>query len=330
MAINLLAIEPHKVSTDLSGYITYIYGPPKTGKTTLATQMPKSLLLAFERGYNALPGVMVQDITSWGEFKQVYKELKKPEVKAAFDAIIIDTIDIAADFCQTYICKQKDIEALGDLGYGKGWTAFKEEFQNTFRALSQLGYAVFFIGHHKEAMVTDDNTGAERMIIRPALGNSTRGVIEGMADIYGYAHQVRGKDMSVLTLRSPDDSITCGGRFKYIPNEITMSYDNLIEAVKMAIEKEAAETGGQFVTNEKNVYTEVSTVSIEEARAAFETVIAELSQRDNFTSFWTPRIVSLTDSYLGKGKKVNQCTPSQAEHVMLIVGELKELMAQNN
>ena len=57
MAINLLNIEPHKVSKDLSGYITYIYGAPKTGKTTLATQMPGALLLAFEAGYNALPGV---------------------------------------------------------------------------------------------------------------------------------------------------------------------------------------------------------------------------------------------------------------------------------
>ena len=36
MAINLLALEPHKVSRDLSGYITYIYGPPKSGKTTLS------------------------------------------------------------------------------------------------------------------------------------------------------------------------------------------------------------------------------------------------------------------------------------------------------
>lgn len=50
MAINLLAIQPHKVSRDLSGYITFIYGPPKIGKTTLATQMPKALLLAFEKG----------------------------------------------------------------------------------------------------------------------------------------------------------------------------------------------------------------------------------------------------------------------------------------
>lgn len=58
MAINLLTLEPHKVSRDLSGYITYIYGAPKTGKTTLATQVDGALLLAFEAGYNALPGVI--------------------------------------------------------------------------------------------------------------------------------------------------------------------------------------------------------------------------------------------------------------------------------
>jgi hypothetical protein len=39
MAIDLLSIQPHKVSRDLSGYITYIYGAGKTGKTTLASQM---------------------------------------------------------------------------------------------------------------------------------------------------------------------------------------------------------------------------------------------------------------------------------------------------
>lgn len=30
MAINLLNLTPHKVSRDLSGYITYVYGRPKT------------------------------------------------------------------------------------------------------------------------------------------------------------------------------------------------------------------------------------------------------------------------------------------------------------
>ena len=182
-----MARQPHKVSRDRSGYITHIYGAPKCGKTTLATQMEKPLLLAFEPGYHALPGVIAQDITSWAEMKQVYRQLKMPEVQQTFRSIIVDTIDIAADRCKKYICNQNGIEDLGDLGYGKGWTKFKEEFNEVFRGLTQLGYAVFFIGHDKAEIIENpDNTKTTK--IRPQLSNSTKTVIAGMADIYGYAH----------------------------------------------------------------------------------------------------------------------------------------------
>lgn len=119
MAIDLLSLQPHKVSRDLSGYITYIYGPPKIGKTSLAVSFPNPLLLAFERGYNTLDGIMVQDITTWSEMRQVFRELKKPEVKNVFKTVIVDTVDLASDMCQKYICNQKGIDALGDLGYGE-------------------------------------------------------------------------------------------------------------------------------------------------------------------------------------------------------------------
>lgn len=67
MAINLLDLKPRAVSRDLSGYITFIYGPAKSGKTTFGSKMPGALLLAFERGYNAIPGIIAQDITTWGK-----------------------------------------------------------------------------------------------------------------------------------------------------------------------------------------------------------------------------------------------------------------------
>lgn len=337
MAINLLAIEPHKVSKDLSGYITYIYGAPKTGKTTLATQMGKSLLLAFERGYNALPGVMAQDITSWSEFRQVYRELKKPEVKEAYDAVIVDTVDIAADMCQKYTCNKLGIESLGELGYGKGWTAFKEEFNEIFRGLTQLGYAVFFIGHHKEVQDTLPD-GTTRTVIRPALSNSTRGVIEGMADIYGYAHQKAGVDMSVITLRHSDDSISCGGRFKYIKEEFPMTYDNLINEMRKAIDKEAAETGGKYVTEEKNqIAAPVVELNFDDLMTEFSTIISnipgsadpsmETEDGKKFGTFWAPKITEITEKYLGKGKKVSQCTSQQVEQLSLVVADLKELVS---
>ncbi len=324
MGIDLLSLQPHKVSRDLSGYITFVYGAPKTGKTTLATQMEGCLLLAFEPGYHALPGVIAQDVTTWGEMKQVYRELRKPEVQATFKAVIIDTIDIAADRCKKYICQQNDIEDLGDLGYGKGWTKFKEEFNEVFRGLTQLGYAVFFIGHHKEATITDPATGAERIIIRPSLSNSTREVIAGMADIYGYARQRGEGQMSQLVLRNTDGSIECGSRFKYIDNEITLGYQNLVDTIQKAIDKEAAELGGKFVTDERVVAPIAVTYDYDALMKEFSTIAGQLMERDSAVN--QPKITAIVDKYLGKGKKISEAKPDQAEFIHLIVSEIKETL----
>lgn len=322
MAINLLALQPHKVSRDLSGYITYVYGAPKTGKTTLATQMDGCLLLAFEQGYNALPGVIAQDVVTWGEMKQVFRELKKPEVRQTFKAVIVDTIDVAADKCKKYICQQNGIEDLGDLGYGKGWTKFKEEFNEVFRGLTQLGYAVFFIGHHKEVTLTDPTTGVERMVIRPSLSNSTREVIAGMADIYGYAHQKKEGAMSVLTLRDTSGVIECGCRFKYIPNEITTGYQNLVNAIQEAIDKEAEETNNKFVTDERVAVPVLKTYDYEALMQEFSELVGDLMQKN--PTKYAPEITHIVEKYLGKGKKVSEATKDQAEFIHLILTEVKE------
>lgn len=319
MAIDLLALQPHKVSRDLSGYITYIYGAPKCGKTTLAVQMEKALLVAFEPGYHALPGVMAQDVTSWAEMKQLYRQLKDPRVQEMYRCVIIDTIDIAADRCKKYICNQNGIEDLGDLGYGKGWTKFKDEFNEVFRGLTQLGYAVFFIGHDKPESI-DNPDGTKTLKIRPTLSNSTKTVIAGMADIYGYAHQKAAGEMSVLTLRDASGMIECGCRFKYMPTEIVMSYKNLINALNEAIDKEATETAGQFVTNERIVAPTAVTYDYEALMAEFQDLVGQLMSKGTTNG---PKITAIVEKYLGKGKKVGDTTPEQAEFVSLIVADIK-------
>jgi hypothetical protein len=256
--------------------------------------------------------------------KQVFRELKKPEVQAVYKAVIVDTIDVAADRCKKYICSQNGIEDLGDLGYGKGWTKFKDEFNEVFRGLTQLGYAVFFIGHEKETMVTDPQTGTERMVIRPSLSNSTREVIAGMADIYGYAHQLRAGENSVLTLRCGDGSIQCGCRFKYIENQIPMSYTSLVNAISTAIDKEAAEHNGEFVTNERATVAQAVEHNYSELMEEFKAIVGQLMSTGTTNA---PKITSIVEKYLGKGKKVNDTTPEQAEFIYLIISDIKaELM----
>lgn len=324
MGINLLELTPHKVSRDLSGYITYVYGRPKTGKTTLATQMPNSLLLAFERGYNALPGVMAQDVTSWTEMKQIYRELKKPEVQSVYKALVVDTVDIASDMCQKYICNQLGIENIGDGGWTtNGWSKYKKEFEETFRSLTQMGYAVFFISHAKEKTVKrPDNT--EYTQVLPALQSSALNIIEGMADIYGYAHQVRTDEGSkvILTLRHPDDTIACGGRFKYIAPEIDFNYDSLVKALTDAIDKEAKATNNQFVTEEREVMSSVKEYDYDALIGEFQTIVGSLMQKNS--AMYGPRITQIIERYLGKGKKIADTNRDQGEFVYLIVNEIKE------
>lgn len=325
MAIDLLSIKPHKVSRDLSGYITFIYGPAKVGKTTFGSKMPGHLILAFERGYNALPGVMIQDITSWGEMKQVVRELKKPEVKEIYKSIIIDTADVAADACQKYICNQLGIENIGDGGWStNGWAKYKKEFEDTFRTLTQLGYAVVFISHDKEKTIKLQGQ-PEYQQIGSSMQTSALAIVENMSDIIGYAHSktmADGTTKRVLSLRSNDNTIRCGCRFSHIEPEIEFSYDALTKALNAAIDKEAQETNNQFVTNERQAAPILVEYDYDALMAEFQDVVGGLMNKN--PQYYGPRITQIVDKYLGKGKKVNDTTIDQAEFIHLIVSEIKD------
>lgn len=323
MAINLLNIEPHKVSRDLSGYITFIYGPAKVGKTTFGSKMPGHLILAFERGYNAIPGAMVIDITSWGEMKQVVRELKKPEVKAVYKSIIVDTVDVAADACQKYVCNQLGIENIGDGGWAtNGWAKYKKEFEDTFRLLTQLGYAVVFISHDKEKTIKLQGQ-PEYQQIGSSMQSSAMAIVENMSDIIGYAHPIYkdGEYKRVLSLRSPDNTVRCGCRFRYIAPEIEFSYESLTKALNDAIDKEANETNNQFVTNERFETPVMQEFNYEALIVEFQELVGSLMNKN--ANFYGPRITQIVDKYLGKGKKVSDASIDQAELISLIVDEIK-------
>lgn len=332
MAINLLNIQPHKVSRDLSGFLVYIFGAGGTGKTTLASQMDRALLLAAERGYNAIPGVMAQDITSWSEMKQVVRELKKPEVKETFKSICIDTIDLMADYCEKYICNREGVEKLGDIPWGGGFKMMKKEFEDTFRTIAQMDYALFFISHSKDKLFKRED-GTEYNQIVPSLSPSYNEIIRNMSDLQGYAHQTRlenGRPEVMLTLRSMDGSVECKSRFKYIEPEIPFNYEALSKALSDAIEKEAEKNGHQFVTDERAQVPTTPEYDFDELMGEFRKMIAQIQDAtgDDFTKKWAPKITNITDKYLGKGKKVNDCTADQVEQLVLIVDDLKEAVGE--
>lgn len=318
MAIDLLAIQPHKVSRDLSGYITYIYGPGGAGKTTFGASCKKPLLLAFELGYKALPGVMAQPVQSWGEVKQVLRDLKRPEVKEAYSTIVVDTVDIASQLCEKYMCNQLGIENIGDGGWStNGWAKAKKEWEQTWRAFTMEGYAVVFISHSKDK-VFKKKDGTEYNQITPSCSTAYEEIIKNMVDIMGYIEIDNGQRK--LILRSADDSVDCKSRFKMIAPEIPFGYNELVDALNEAIDKEAALTNGEFVTNESFKAPEVTNYDYDALMAEFKDIVGIVMGKNQTNAV---KLTAIVDKYLGKGKKVAEATPEQSELIYLIISEIK-------
>lgn len=292
--------------------------------------MPGALLLAFERGYNAIPGIMAQDILTWGEFRQVLRELKKPEVKEVYKSIIIDTVDLAAAACEKYICNQLGIENIGDGGWTtNGWAKVKKEFEEGMRAIAQQGYSLFFISHAKEKMFKRPD-GTEYTQITTSLSTAYNSIVENMADIIGYAHQetVDNGKVVKLTLRCSDNTINAGCRFKYIEPEIDFTYEALVKALNEAINKEAMATNNKFITDERNIAPVEKVLDFDEMMNEFNSIVQELMSKnseEDFSSKISPRIIQIVENYLGKGKRVNQCTRDQVEQLELILIEVRDL-----
>lgn len=318
MAIDLLNIQPNKVSRDLSGYITYIYGQGGAGKTTFGAACKKPLLLAFELGFKTIPGIRAQPIQTWGEVKQVLRDLKRPEVKEVYSTVVVDTVDIAAQLCEKYLCNQLNIESIGDGGWAvNGWAKVKKEWEQTWRAFTMEGYAVVFISHKKDK-VFKRKDGTEYTQIIPACPTAYEEIIKNMVDIMGYI-QVEGNQRKLI-LRSADDTIDCKSRFKMIAPEIPFGYDELVDAINEAIDKEAALTNGEYVTNDSFKAPDIITYDFDMLMAEFQDLVGTVM---NLNQSNAVKITSIVDKYLGKGKKVSDALPEQAELIYLINTEIK-------
>lgn len=337
--INLLSLQPHQVSRDLRGYSVLFYGEPKSGKTTIATKFPRHLLLAFEKGYSAIPGAMAQPIDKWSDFRKVLKQLKDPKAKELYETVIVDTADIAYDLCEKYICDNAQrsdggigVDAIGDIPFGKGYTLVAKEFDESLRSIVQMGYGLVLISHAVDKTFKNE-LGQEYNQIVPTLGSKPRNIVSRLCDIIGYSRGIQLEDGTTTTklFMRGTPRYVAGSRFKYTPDVIDFTYNNLVQAIGEAIDKQMEEEGQEHFTDERNnLYKENVELNFDALMEEFYKIIGAIEKKseneDDFKLNWTPRINQIIENYLGKGRQVMKMSRDQVEALDLIVTDLKELM----
>jgi hypothetical protein len=322
MAIDILNLVPTSISRDLKSKYILIYSLPKVGKTTFASQFDNNLMLAFEKGYNAISGIYVVDIPDWKTFKLILRQLKSPEAQKRYDSITFDTIGIAWSLCERYICGREGVDDLSEIAWGRGYAMCTKEFEDSIREITLLGYGIVFISHSEEKPI---KVGSDETEIRPAIPKRAYEIVNRVVDIIAYIDVDFEKETGIstrtlYTRRTKD--IVAGSRFRYLPTRIPFGYTELVDALVTAIEEEGKQ-GGNITNEAKSHYIEqleedISfTQLMETARALW------FKARDKML---TTEVETIIEKHFHKKMKLSEAVENQKEILSEVVTDMEDLL----
>ena len=322
MAIDILNIQPTTISRDLKGKFVCIYSLPKVGKTSMACQFPKNLLLAFEKGYNAIAGIKPVDITKWSDLKLVLRQLEKPEARQMYDTITIDTIGIAWEMCEQFVCAQNGVQKIGDIPWGGGYSACKREFESCLRKITQLGYGLVIIAH-VERRIEKRADDSEVEILGPAIPKRAYEIVNQLVDIIGYIDitwdEEGNSERWLYTRKTP--TIMAGSRFKYLAPKIKFGYNELVAAIGEAIDKAEKLDGAVVVDTTQQVIEEKLDYNAIRAEAA--DLWKRLVEKDTENA---GRILKKVEMIFGRPMKLSEITEDQVDLFNLAVLDMRDML----
>lgn len=318
------------VEKSTKGKSFFIYGDNRTGKTENAVKFPKPFALPFENGLNAIAGLPFQQPTKWSDTKKIVKQFLRPEVKALYETIVIDTADKMGEMLIKYICSKHGVESIGDANNGFGAYGDINKLLGEFiDPLINEGYTVVIIGHDTEKQVPDPQTGEKYTRVMPRGDKRVIQAICDAVDVIGYC-QSNGFDadtgeelLSTIYLKDAK-FYKAGSRWRHITKEVTpFTVQGLTKALVDAIEKQAKEDGKKGNKNyveHKPVEAPKVAVSFEEVTARLTEIYSEIKEKTGDYSL----AVKLTEDKLGEGVKISSCTRKHQEILEELLEEMEE------
>ena len=242
MAVNLDAVQPNIVTSNLSDKIWLFYGEMATRKTSVACSFPKHLLFAFDIGYKLISGAMPVPMQSWSDFKSAVKQLDKPSIKGKYETIVIDTIGMAYQACYQYMLTQMGVEDPGEYGaWGMGWKKIRNEFETVVRSIAQKGYGLIMLAHSDEVEREDKVKKTKTTVVKIDIDKRPDLIIKGLADFVFFLHKEtkdNTTDQSTVYAYSQLVDIDTKTRSRYFTPRFEFTYENLRKELDAAIEKQ--------------------------------------------------------------------------------------------
>lgn len=290
----------------------------------MACQFPKNLLLAFEKGYNAIAGVKPIDVTKWSDLKLVLRQLEKPEARLLYDTVTIDTVGIAWEMCEQFVCAQNGVQKIADIPWGGGYSACKKEFESCLRKITQLGYGLVIIAHvDKRTEKRADDSEVE--ILGPAIPKRAYEIVNQLVDIIGYIDvtwdEEGNSERWLYTRKTP--TVMAGSRFKYLAPKIKFGYQELVNAISDAIDQSEKLDGAMVVETSELIMEEA--LDYKKIRERASALWADLVERDEDNA---AVILKKVEMIFGRQIKLSEITEDQVDLFNLVVLEMEDMLKE--
>ena len=208
-----------------------IFSKPKTGKTTLLSQLDNCLILDLEKGSKYLDAMKVE-ANSIEEIKHIGKAIK--EAGNPYQYVAVDTITALEEMCIPYAEELYSKTPMGKnwfttgkgmygnitgLPNGAGYQYLREAFTKVVAYIQTWAPRIILVGHVKDTVL--EKNGSEFNSLDLDLTGKLKRITASNSDSIGYLYR-KGKQ-NILSFKTTDD-IACGARPKHLSNqEIVLS-----------------------------------------------------------------------------------------------------------
>lgn len=191
-----------------------LYGKPKSGKTTLVSQLENCLIVDLEGGSEFLESLSVQarTIEDLGNISQaIQAEINTTKIKP-YKYIAIDNATRLEELClgyakilykQTPMGKSYTGDDIRTLPNGSGYMYLRQSVRKVIDMFRNLCDNFILIGHTKDRMINKDGEELTEMALD--LVGKLGDIVCGEADAVGYVY--RKKNETIVSFEGGNDTI---------------------------------------------------------------------------------------------------------------------------
>jgi len=164
----------------------FLYGATMSGKSYLASEFPNPLFFDTDGNADAnpFPSIQLRNIRNKsgdGFSQNVIDQLDQAILELqttdhTFETVVMDVIDDIVVMIEQYITVNAGVDSLGDIGYGKGYAAFNNIFQQLVIDLKALPINVVYVSR----ISTWEDNGIQKE--EPSLKEKHVNIVNGNCD----------------------------------------------------------------------------------------------------------------------------------------------------